>query len=69
VHTVRPPETGGALQRSVAACLGQRWCEPCAHLERVNGKQGTLRSLIHTGGLRADVLTDGEIRAGGKIRC
>ena len=48
-------------------CFGQRLCEPCAHLERLTAKAGTLRSLIHTGGLRADVLTDGEIRTGSEI--
>jgi hypothetical protein len=42
-------------------CFGQRLCEPCAHLERVNAKPGTLRALVHRGGLRADVLADGEI--------
>jgi hypothetical protein len=46
-------------------CLGQRLCEPCAHLERLT--PGTLRPLIHKGGLRADVLTDGEIRVGDEI--
>ncbi len=51
-------------------CFGQRLCEPCAHLERLTaqaGKPGTLRALIHKGGLRADVLTDGEIRVGDRI--
>jgi hypothetical protein len=51
-------------------CVGQRLCEPCAHLERLTartGKPGTLRALIHKGGLRADVLTDGEIRVGDEI--
>lgn len=51
-------------------CLGQRLCEPCAHLERLTaatGKPGTLRALIHRGGLRADVLSDGEIRVGDEI--
>lgn len=51
-------------------CFGQRLCEPCAHLERLTaagGKPGTLRALIHKGGLRADVLTDGEIRVGQRI--
>jgi hypothetical protein len=46
-------------------CLGQRLCEPCAHLERLT--PGTLRPLIHRGGLRADVLSDGEIRVGDEI--
>lgn len=51
-------------------CFGQRLCEPCAHLERLTaglGKPGTLRALIHRGGLRADVLNDGEIRVGDGI--
>lgn len=51
-------------------CFGQRLCEPCAHLERLTaraGKPGTLPALIHRGGLRADVLGDGEIRTGDEI--
>ena len=47
-------------------CVGQRLCEPCAHLERVTGR-ALLRPLIHRAGLRADVLTDGEIRVGDEI--
>lgn len=51
-------------------CFGQRLCEPCAHLERLTaaaGRPGTLRALIHKGGLRADVLTDGDIHVGESI--
>jgi len=51
-------------------CFAQRLCEPCAHLERLTaatGKPGTLRALIHKGGLRADVLSDGEIGVGDQI--
>jgi hypothetical protein len=44
-------------------CEGRRLCEPCVHLDRLSGP-GILRPLIHRGGLRADVLTDGEIRLG-----
>jgi MOSC domain-containing protein YiiM len=47
-------------------CLGQRLCEPCAHLERLTTR-GVLRSLIHRGGLRADILTDGDIEVGSVI--
>lgn len=47
-------------------CLGQRLCEPCSHLERLTTK-GTLRGLIHRGGLRADVLGDGEVSTGDLI--
>jgi hypothetical protein len=48
-------------------CRGRRLCEPCVHLDRVSGP-GLLRPLIHRGGLRADILTDGEIRRGAPIQ-
>ena len=48
-------------------CDGRRLCEPCVHLDRLSGP-GLLRPLIHKGGLRVDVLTDGEIRLGASIR-
>lgn len=51
-------------------CVGQRLCEPCAHLERLvtaAGRPGVLRALIHQGGLRADILTDGEIHQGDPV--
>jgi MOSC domain-containing protein YiiM len=51
-------------------CIGRRLCEPCAHLERLTaneGRPGTLRALVHKGGLRADVLGDGQIRVGDEI--
>jgi hypothetical protein len=47
-------------------CEGRRLCEPCVHLDRLSGP-GILRPLIHRGGLRADVLTDGEIRLGAPV--
>jgi hypothetical protein len=47
-------------------CEGRRLCEPCAHLDRLSGP-GVLRPLIHRGGLRADVLTDGELRLGAPV--
>ncbi|WP_370288314.1 MOSC domain-containing protein [Nocardioides sp.] len=48
-------------------CRGRRRAEPCAHLERLPGSAGTLRGLIHRGGLRADVLTDGVISVGDAV--
>jgi hypothetical protein len=48
-------------------CEGRRLCEPCVHLDRLSGP-GLLRPLIPKGGLRVDVLTDGEIRLGASIR-
>jgi MOSC domain-containing protein YiiM len=47
-------------------CFGQRLCVPCSHLRRLTTK-GVLRGLIHRGGLRADLLTDGRIGIGSSI--
>ena len=46
-------------------CYGQRLCEPCAHLQSLT-HPGVLRALVHTG-LRADLLTSGEIRVGAAV--
>jgi MOSC domain-containing protein YiiM len=46
--------------------FGQRLCEPCAHLQRLT-RPGVVAGLVHRGGLRADLLTDGEIRVGDRI--
>ena len=50
----------------VVRAIGQRLCEPCVHLERLT-RPGVVAGLVHRGGLRADILTDGEIRLGDKI--
>ena len=47
-------------------CRGLRLAEPCAHLERLQGP-GLLRPLIHRGGLRADIISDGHIGIGNPI--
>jgi len=41
-------------------CQGIELCEPCRNLERLT-EPGVLRGLVHRGGLRAAILTDGEI--------
>jgi hypothetical protein len=46
--------------------FGQRLCEPCVHLQRLT-RPGVVAGLVHRGGLRADILTDGEIRLGDTI--
>jgi MOSC domain-containing protein YiiM len=45
---------------------GIRLCEPCAHLESLT-RRGVLGGLVHRGGLRAQILTDGTIRVGDPI--
>jgi hypothetical protein len=47
-------------------CRGRRLCEPCAHLDRLNGG-GVLRPLVHRGGLRADVVLDGTVHVGDRL--
>jgi MOSC domain-containing protein YiiM len=46
--------------------LGVRLCEPCSHLESLTRK-GLIAGLVHRGGLRAQILTEGEIRVGDPI--
>jgi len=49
------------------ALLGLRLCEPCAHLAELT-HESVLRGLIHRGGLRAQILTEGVIRVGDEVR-
>ena len=45
---------------------GIRLCEPCGHLQTLAGKP-IIKGLIHRGGLRAQILSEGKIHAGDKI--
>jgi MOSC domain-containing protein YiiM len=45
---------------------GIRLCEPCAHLEGLT-RRGVLGGLVHRGGLRAQILTEGTIRVGDSV--
>jgi MOSC domain-containing protein YiiM len=47
-------------------CVGRRLCEPCRHLERLEG-DGLMRSLAGRGGLRADVLGEGLVTVGDPV--
>ena len=46
---------------------GIRLCEPCDYLARLTG-QKVVPGLVHRGGLRAEILTDGIIRVGDVVR-
>jgi MOSC domain-containing protein YiiM len=46
-----------------ARCRGRRLCEPCTVVQRYAGRP-VLRALAHRGGLRADILGEGEIAVG-----
>lgn len=47
-------------------CLGVELCEPCLHLQQLT-RPGIIKDLIHRGGLRADILTDGLISVGDPV--
>ena len=46
---------------------GLRLCEPCGHMEKLAGRP-VRPGLVHRGGLRAQILTGGTIRAGDPVR-
>jgi MOSC domain-containing protein YiiM len=48
-------------------CRGMRLCEPCTVVERYASRP-VLRALVHRGGLRADILEEGEVRVGDRVR-
>lgn len=47
-------------------CRGMRLCEPCTVIQHYAGRP-ILRPLVHRGGLRADILVDGEIEIGDRV--
>jgi MOSC domain-containing protein YiiM len=61
------PLIGHRFAIGTAVCQATRLAEPCAHLERLT-HPGVLRAMVHLGGIRADILTGGEIRVGDAIR-
>lgn len=48
-------------------CRGKRLCEPCTVMQGYAGRP-VLRALVHRGGLRADILQDGEFVVGDELR-
>ena len=45
---------------------GIRLCEPCSHVEKLAGKR-IRPGLVHRGGLRAEILSEGTIRVGDDV--
>ena len=58
---------GREFQIGAIRVRGIRLCEPCAHLATLTDK-AVLPGLVHRGGLRAQILTEGVIRAGDPVR-
>ena len=46
---------------------GTRLCEPCRYLDGLT-REGVMTALVHRGGLRARILSDGIIRVGDVVR-
>ena len=46
---------------------GTRLCEPCKYLEELT-QPGVMSGLIHRGGLRAQILSEGVIHVGDTVR-
>jgi len=47
-------------------CEGVALCEPCNRLAKLT-ERGVLRGLVHRGGLRADIVSSGEIAVGDAV--
>src|SRR2546430_7268100 len=46
---------------------GLRLCEPCSHLQKLSHEK-VLPGMVHRGGLRAQILTEGLIRVGESVK-
>ena len=49
-------------------CYGVELCEPCSHLEEMTSRPGLIKELVHRAGINADILSDGTISVGDKVR-
>ncbi len=58
---------GREFQVGTVRMLGTRLCEPCKYLDGLT-QAGAMTALLHRGGLRARILTDGLIRVGDTIK-
>ncbi len=58
---------GREFQVGEVVLRGLGLCEPCGHLEELAGRP-IRKGLVHRGGLRAQILTGGIIRAGDPIQ-
>ena len=54
---------GRNFQIGAVKARGIRLCEPCSHLQALTG-QPVIKALVHRGGLRAQIITEGPIRTG-----
>ena len=65
-YSGKPGEGGREFQVGAVRRRGTRLCEPCKYLDGLT-QAGAMSTLLHRGGLRALILSDGVIRAGDTI--
>ena len=57
---------GREFQIGPVRLRGIKLCEPCGHLEKMT-MPGIMQALLHRGGLRAEILTSGELHPGDTV--
>ena len=62
------PLVGKRFRVGEVECLGIELCEPCSHLQKLTGRDGLMRALVHKAGLNAEILSGGEIAVGAVIQ-
>ena len=55
---------GKRFRIGAVECYGERPCPPCGYLEGLTGLKGVNRGLTDRGGIRAEILLDGELAVG-----
>jgi len=58
---------GARFRVGDAVCEGVELCEPCSYLERHLAREGVRDALVHRGGLRARIVSDGTIERGDTV--
>ncbi len=58
---------GKAFRVGSVQMQGIRLCEPCKYLVRLTGQPGLLPGMVHRGGLRACILSEGILHAGDEV--
>ncbi|MCA1674913.1 MAG: MOSC domain-containing protein [Actinobacteria bacterium] len=58
---------GRTFRTGDVSLLGVSLCEPCAYLVKSRSDRGVLRGLVHKGGLRAKILSEGTIGLGDRV--
>jgi MOSC domain-containing protein YiiM len=58
---------GSEFTIGTVRCRGMRLCEPCTVVDGYASRP-VLRALVHRGGLRADILENGELHVGDQLK-